>query len=144
MFSCKYRSLLVIPSLTAPQGKYQPHPGAVCAWWEGFHEAMDCNVTTAAFCTVPELCPACQHGATGQALLLGCLVLRFGSAVQLQYGCTSGCFSGRVNHSGNCYQNQGCSPTEDLLILLCTEGAHVQALASGCVQPGLRMVTSHE
>lgn len=62
VFSCKCRSLWVISWLTAPQGKYQPHPGSVCAWWEGSLEAVNCNVTTAASCT---------HGATGQALLLG-------------------------------------------------------------------------
>lgn len=69
------------------------------------------------FALSPRLWPASQHGAIGRVLLLGYLVLRFGSAVQVDYGCLSGCFAGQVNHSGNCYQIQGCFITEDLLLL---------------------------
>lgn len=90
------------------------------------------------FLLSPRLWPAFQHGAIGQALLLGYLVLGFGSAVQVEYGCLSGCFAGQVNHSGNCYQNQGYSMTKDLMVPAhaagVREGAHVQALASGCVR----------
>lgn len=113
VFSCTYRSLWVISWLTAPQGKHQPHPGTVCAWREGSLEAVNCNVTQQHFAVSPRLWPVFQHGAIGQALLLGYLVLRFGSAVQLERGC-SGCFAGLVNHSGNSYQKQGCSMTEYL------------------------------
>lgn len=89
-----------------PTGQHQPRPG-VCLLVAGSTARgpeLRCHYSSILHCPQGSG-QLSSNGAAGNALLLGYLVLRsFDSAVQLEYGCMSGCFAGKVHYSGRCRQ----------------------------------------